>query len=435
MFIKFEELQEADLIVNTVYKSGNKGNYSDEALSKLMKCENSCGFRKRGSLKESKLKYVVLYSNGEHENWKDTLDIETGEFIYYGDQNKVNKEIHDTPKKGNEVLRRTFELLEKGERHNIAPFFIFTKQQKRDVIFRGIAVPGCVNRNIKECLEIVTIKKTEGEIQNYRAIFTILNVKKISRKWLDDLDNGNGLLSEEAPPEWKSWIENVNYKNLCFEEIKKSISQNASGLIDEDNVTKNVDEEELDILLNSIDEIAFKLTYKLTDNRKKSNLEDESKASNKKKCSKPKKLENYIEEYKKKQIVGFIGECIILKREKERLKNSEEIELVKKVNDIEWSSKEIGDGLGYDIRSYDIKHGKIIDKYIEVKTTLGKDEGFEITTNEVEKSNNLNKEGIYAIARVYNLDIKNKTADFYFKEGCLKDNYNLETSIYIAHRK
>ncbi len=99
MFVKFEELQKANLIVNTIYQGGNKGNYSDEVLSKLMGCENSSGFRKKGSLKNSKLEYVVLYSTGKHSDWKDTLNIDTGEFIYYGDQDKVNKELFDTPKK------------------------------------------------------------------------------------------------------------------------------------------------------------------------------------------------------------------------------------------------------------------------------------------------------------------------------------------------
>ena len=48
--IEFEELSQSNLIVDAVYKSGNNGNMSDEVLSKLMMCENSGGFRKRGSI-------------------------------------------------------------------------------------------------------------------------------------------------------------------------------------------------------------------------------------------------------------------------------------------------------------------------------------------------------------------------------------------------
>ena len=436
MFVKFEELQEADLIVNTIYKSGDKGNYSDEALSKLMRCENSSGFRKKGSLKNPKLEYVVLYSTGKHSDWKDALNIETGEFIYYGDQDKINKDIHDTPKKGNEVLRRTFDDLKKGNRDKIAPFFVFIKEEKRDVKFIGLAVPGTPSRSIEECLEVVTIDKSEGQIKNYKAVFTILDVEKINRKWLKDLEDDNRLVSQYAPIEWKLWVEDGGYNTLLVKEIEKGqMGEDLNESSVEKDLLENIDINELQDLIAIIDELKFEITYKPIDNKKQENPDDKTEIKNKKKFSKPKKNKKYVEEYIKKQIIGVIGECTILKKEKERLKNSRQSELVERENDIEWSSKDIGDGLGYDIKSFDIKDGKLINKYIEVKTTVGHDKDFEITANEVDKSNNLNKNGLYAIARVYNLDIKNKTANFYFKEGNLENNYDLKTGVYIAHRK
>lgn len=436
MFVKFEELQEADLTVNTIYKSGDKGNYSDEALSKLMRCENSCGFRKKGSLKNQKLEYVVLYSTGKHSDWKDTLNIKNGEFIYYGDQDKINKDIHDTPKKGNEVLRRTFDDLKKGNRDKIAPFFVFIKQEKRDVKFIGLAVPGTINRSIEECLEVVTLDKAEGQINNYKAVFTILGIQKINHKWLKDLEEDNGLISPYAPIEWKLWVEDGEYNTLLAKEIEgEQIGRNLNESSAEKDLLGNIDIDELHHVVANINELQFEITYKPIDNNKEENPDDKSEIKNKKNFSKPKKNKNYIEEYIKKQIIGVIGEYTILKNEKERLKNSGHAELVEKVNDIEWSSKDIGDGLGYDIKSFDIKDGKLINKYLEVKTTVGQDKDFEITSAEVEKSHELNKNGIYAIARVYNLDIKSKTANFYFKEGNLESNYDLKTSVYIAHRK
>ncbi|WP_045517864.1 protein NO VEIN domain-containing protein [Clostridium sporogenes] len=435
MFIKFEDLQEADLIVNAIYKSGNNGNYSDEALSKLMKCENSCGFRKKGSLKESKLKYVVLYSTGKHSHWKDILNMETGEFTYYGDQDKVNKEIYDTPKKGNEVLRRTFENLRKGNRDNIAPFFIFIKEERRDVRFIGLAVPGNPNKSIEECLEVVTIDKPEGQIKNYKAIFTILDVQQINRKWLEDLEEENGLLSQYAPIEWKVWIEGAKYNTLLAKEIEEQIGQDSNESNTEKDLLENINIDELDELVKNIDKLLFEITYKPIDDKRQKNLVNTTEFQNKKKFIKSKRNRDYIEEYTKKQSIGIIGEVIILKNEEERLKNSGQPKLAKKVQDIEWSSKVVGDGLGYDIKSFDIKDGEVINKYIEVKTTIGEDKDFEITANEVEKSKIFNEDGIYAIARVYNLDIKNKTANFYFKEGNLESNYELKTSVYTAHRK
>lgn len=437
MIVDFEKLQEANLILNTIYKSGNQGNYSDEALSKLMRCENSCGFRKKGSLKNPKLEYVVLYSTGKHNEWKDTLNIETNEFIYYGDQDKVNKDIHDTPKKGNEVLRRTFDHLQKGNRNNIAPFFIFMKEEKRDVKFIGLAVPGSFYRSTDECLEVVTIHKSEGQIKNYKAIFTILDIEEINRKWLEDLENGKGLASEYVPLKWKSWVEEGDYNTLSAKDIEENPigKQDLNKLISEKDLIENININEFNDLIANIDKLEFKITYKPTDNKKQEDSDNTTKIKDKKKFTNYKKNKNYVDEYIKKQIIGVIGEAIILKKERERLSNSKQIELVQKMKDIEWSSKDIGDGLGYDIKSFDIKDGKVVDKYIEVKTTIGPDNDFEITAPEVEKSHELNENGIYAIARIYNLDIGNKSADFYFKEGNLESNYKLKTSVYIARRK
>jgi len=436
MIVEFEQLQEADLVINTIYKSGKKGNYSDEVLSKLMRCENSCGFRKKGSLKNLKLHYVVLYSTGEHSEWKDTLDIKTGEFTYYGDQDKINKDIHDTPKKGNEVLRRTFDDLKKENRKNITPFFIFIKEEKRDVKFIGLAVPGSSDRSIEECLKVVTINKIDGQIKNYKAVFTILGIEKINHKWLEDLENGNGLTSEYVPLEWKLWIEKGEYNTLLPKEIEEQ--QTLQCLYEscvEKDLLGSIVINELTNLLENIDELQFEITHKPIENKKTNSPGQKNQIENKKKSRKTKKSKNYIEEYIKKQITGVIGESIILKNEKERLKNSRHAELVEMVDEIEWSSNVIGDGLGYDIKSFDIRDGKIINKYIEVKTTIGQDTDFEITVNEVEKSNELNENGLYAIARVYNLDIKNKTANFYIKEGPLGNNYDLRVNVYTAHRK
>lgn len=437
MIVDFEKLQEANLIPNTIYKGGNKGNYSDEVLSKLMRCENSGGFRKKGSLKNSRLQYVVLYSTGKHNEWKDMLNIETGEFIYYGDQDKINKDIHDTPKKGNEILRRTFDDFKKGNRSNIVPFFIFMKEKNRDVKFIGLAVPGSFYRSIDECLEVVTIDKLEGQIKNYKAIFTILNIEEINRKWLDDLENSNGFTSEYVPIKWKEWVEEVEYDTLLAKDIEDNQigQQDLNKFRNEKDFIENINIDELNDLIVNIDELEFEITYKPIDNKKQEDSGNTTKIKNKKKFSNPKKNKNYAEEYIKKQIIGVIGEAIILKKERERLSNSKQVELVEKVNDIEWSSKDIGDGLGYDIKSFDIKDGKVISKYIEVKTTIGPDNDFEITAAEVEKSHELNENGIYAIARIYNLDIENRTAEFYFKEGNLESNYELETSVYTARRK
>lgn len=48
MEVKFEELRKSNLIKGAVYKSNGSNNLSGEVISKLMNCENSGGFRKKG---------------------------------------------------------------------------------------------------------------------------------------------------------------------------------------------------------------------------------------------------------------------------------------------------------------------------------------------------------------------------------------------------
>lgn len=427
MFVDFEKIQEVDLIADTIYKGGNKNNISDEVLSKLMKCENSGGFRKKGSLKDKKLKYIVLYSTGNHSEWNDSYDEETGEFIYFGDQDKPNKEVTDTRKKGNEILRRTFEMLKNGSRKDIAPFFVFVKQEKRDVKFIGLAVPGSKTQNIEDCLVVKETVKAEGVVRNYKAIFTILNIPRINRKWIEDLNNDIGYDSEYAPDKWKKWIED-GYSDIKPKEI---IKDNRDSFNDESFILSKLEIDEINEVVDELDSFCFDISY----NIESSKDEARNKKEDVELHGKLKSNRDYIEQYIKKQQVGIIGEYIILNHEKEILKNSKEMELIKRANKVEWSSKVHGDGLGYDIKSFAIKDGQVIEKYIEVKTTVGNSKNFEITGAEVRKSKELSVCGLYVIARVFNLDIKNKKADYYYDEGSLDNNYDLEPSVYIAKRK
>ncbi len=122
--ISFDSLFDCDLFLDSTYKGGSSGNASDEAISKVLSVQNSSGFRFLGSTKDFSLKYCVLYTTFEDSNWPDSIDYTTGQFIYYGD-NKSPGELHETPKKGNVVLRNSFELLHSGCRDKIPPFFIF----------------------------------------------------------------------------------------------------------------------------------------------------------------------------------------------------------------------------------------------------------------------------------------------------------------------
>ena len=83
--ISFENLEDADLIVDCVYEGGTNKNMSDEVLHRLLpKCGTSSGFRKVSrNYDHKKMAYVVLYTSMSELEWPDYLDKETGIFRYY----------------------------------------------------------------------------------------------------------------------------------------------------------------------------------------------------------------------------------------------------------------------------------------------------------------------------------------------------------------
>lgn len=166
MEIEFENLSEADLIVDCIYKGGKTPNISAEPFHKLIPgCENSGGFRKK--LREDgsrKYAYIVLYTSMEELEWPDFLDEETGIFRYYGDNREPGRALTDTKKKGNLILETTFALLNEGVYLNdIPPFFIFKKTGTgRDVQFLGLAAPG--NPKISPDKDLVAFWRTDVRI-------------------------------------------------------------------------------------------------------------------------------------------------------------------------------------------------------------------------------------------------------------------------------
>lgn len=203
----FEELKDAPLIVDALYKGGNKKNMGDEVLSNLLpRTENSGGFRKtyvRGS--KTEFAYLTLYTTMSEIEWPDYMNYETGIFRYYGDNRQPGHELHDTVKKGNMVLRSLYEWLNDPEQIiRIPPILIFKKEHGRDVRFLGLAVPGC--RDFTEDQELVAFWRTIGSerFQNYEAYFTVLDTgdDPIPKEWLEARVNGNPDADRMAPEVW-----------------------------------------------------------------------------------------------------------------------------------------------------------------------------------------------------------------------------------------
>ncbi len=128
-----------------------------------------------------------------------------------------------------------------------------------------------------------------------------------------------------------------------------------------------------------------------------------------------------LDSFRKKEI-GDLGEHLVLMFEKQRLIDNGQSYLIDK---IEHSSKIIGDGLGYDIKSFNIDGSH---RYIEVKTTTQNNtEYFYMSVNELEFAKlHINN---YFIYRVHNLNEKYKTGLVYEISGNTlleKDLYNFE---------
>lgn len=209
---KFDELENAPLIIDAVYKS--KGTlFGQEPLGKLLpKLGNQGGFRvvKRqdGS---GQLAYIVLYNNGMEIDWPDSLDIETGLWRYFGDNRTPGKSLHDTPKKGNQYLRDIFAKIDSAtDRVNIPPFLIFQWAGNQfDAKFIGVAVPSHPNIPPDKELNAIWRSVNGNRFQNYEAFFSVLDTGKdgIAKEWLELLITNHSKSLSKAPVSWKRFIE------------------------------------------------------------------------------------------------------------------------------------------------------------------------------------------------------------------------------------
>lgn len=122
---------------------------------------------------------------------------------------------------------------------------------------------------------------------------------------------------------------------------------------------------------------------------------------------------DYMQQAKTNKDIGDAGEEFVYQYErsqvkKYKLENQKQVRRVAKLD---------GDGLGYDILSYD-KNGK--EKYIEVKTTSGKEAGsIFITANELKMSEEYPDQ--YYLYRVYDFNQVDMIGKISIRKGSLKE--------------
>ena len=137
---------------------------------------------------------------------------------------------------------------------------------------------------------------------------------------------------------------------------------------------------------------------------------------------------DFLEKEIRNKHLGLLGELFILKSEIEFLKSNGKDNLAAKVQHV---SVEIGDGLGFDILSYDLL-GK--EKKIEVKTTRGDiSRPFYLTRNELEVSSKNPKS--YYLYRLFDFDSKLNKGKYYLITGDLANALTLNALVYIAFPK
>ena len=81
--ILFDELPNADLFIDAVYEGSYDGQLGGEPLSKVVPGgqPRSVFMNGRGDDK----RYAVPFTTGEDKDWPDQIDLNTGQFVYFGD--------------------------------------------------------------------------------------------------------------------------------------------------------------------------------------------------------------------------------------------------------------------------------------------------------------------------------------------------------------
>jgi len=201
----FAELSTAPLVVDAIYSGGTAKNVADDPVSKLIPVGNSGGIRFKGSQTSPRL--VALLTSGDDPDWPDHLDRETGVLTYFGDNKTAGRELHDTSRGGNVVLRNLFDRANGGNggRGLVPPILIFRKAGTgRDHQFLGLAVPGTNTTDFSNDLTGIWRSRGGLRYQNYRAYFTILDESVLPRDWLNAVAKGDPH-SVEAPISLRSW--------------------------------------------------------------------------------------------------------------------------------------------------------------------------------------------------------------------------------------
>lgn len=254
------------LIVDMRFKNTNNWKDPIDEFNKFFRFDdgkgitNVGGFRpKSKSTIDSKniidSAFCLLITTFNDREWPDNLDLESGRFIYYGDNKSAGNLINETRIGGNKLLEKIFDDLHSNHREQIQPLLCFETYKdegKAYMRFLGLAAPGGNGLSSDEDLVGVWKIKDGKRFQNYRAIFTIIDEAEIDKHWLQDLVDGISTIdSKYCPRRWKEWVQTGLYKAL---ECKNEFSIRSI----QDQIPKDKDEQRiLDYLKNNLNDRQF----------------------------------------------------------------------------------------------------------------------------------------------------------------------------------
>jgi Domain of unknown function (DUF3883) len=205
--------------------------------------------------------------------------------------------------------------------------------------------------------------------------------------------NISAVLAEIGVPFIKGYKPRYNYQQLLADEVLKYITNHQKAL--EKKFKKFSDDAFSGIQFNSIN------FEDMLDDEPVPSVTNESEPT-----YRPIKI-NYLEKEQNNRSLGEVGEKLIIEYEKWRLIKAGKEKLAERV---EWISKDLGDGTGFDILS---KNNNGSDRFIEVKTTkLIKETPIFITKTEVNFAKLKSRE--FFLYRLFNFD---SYPQFFVKNG------------------
>ncbi|MDT0456444.1 hypothetical protein RM550_11975 [Streptomyces sp. DSM 41527] len=152
-------------------------------------------------------------------DWHSGGVARSGMAYYYGDNRTPGRDLHNTPRAGNQLLRDAFAashgtVAERAA--GVPPFLLFEKAgtSGRSVRFRGLLAPGGPTLTSDDELAAIWRTTDDQRFQNYRARFTVLDHDRVSRKWLQHVLAGGDPLVGDCPPAWRRWVAGRTYSPL-----------------------------------------------------------------------------------------------------------------------------------------------------------------------------------------------------------------------------